>query len=404
MHKKESPTYNQHISTVLEFLYRNRHTSRIEISNSTGLTPALITSITGDLFKKNLIEETGDEKSEGSGRKRKILTLSKDFGYFLGIEFNVSGIYVMVTDLIGNEISKSHFTFNGENNDHLNKEIIDQINLCTQDIDHSQIIGAGIALPGHYDYSNKKIVSNNLAWKCFDLDEIKKHFSFPFIVNNNVECMSLGEYLFHPDESPEDFLFYHIGYGIYCSCFHAEQLRISENYYIGEVGHIVVDINGPQCECGKNGCLQTYISESWLIKNGKYLFRESSNSILKSLVATEDEITLDTIITAYKLGDPYFIKTINLGLSLLSTSVANILMLHECDKIYLNSKLFSYKAFQEQLISLIQKQLEFIPDDHGINMQIEIVDFNQYRGANSACALASFAFFIKSSDFEKYIV
>ena len=56
--KKNLDAFNLNMSTVLEFIYRNPQTSRIEIAHSTGITPATITSIVGELLDKNLIIES----------------------------------------------------------------------------------------------------------------------------------------------------------------------------------------------------------------------------------------------------------------------------------------------------------------------------------------------------------
>lgn len=399
MYKKNSDVYAQHISSVLEFMYRHRKTSRIEISQATHLTPALITSITNVLLAQGLIVETGDEISHlpGSGRKRKLLTLKESSAYVIGIEINMRGIFTVLSDILGHVIYQNELPLASYNVRNINAEIISQINICLTKIEPSLILGVGIGIPGHFDYHTQVIISNNPLWEDFHLEQISKHFSFPFIVNNNVECMSLGEYLFHPEECPNKFLFYHIGHGLFCSYFNAQQIGIKENYHIGEVGHTIVDINGPLCECGKKGCLQTYISESWLIKNAKFLFNHSSNNILKSLAQTPDEISIETIIKAYELGDPYFGQQIDQGIRLLSISIANILIMQDSEKIYLNSKLFQYKPFQSQTTALVEEQLSFLPIKHDIG--VEIVNFDNYRGAHGACALACFAFFIKHKSF-----
>ena len=400
MDKKKSDVYSQHVSSVLEFIYRKQKTSRIEIANATGLTPALMTEITGDLKSQNLIVEIGDEISNapGSGRKRKLLTLNASAGYLIGIELNMRGIFFVITDLSGKVITEACETFSSYDVNNINSEIVLQLNLLLKKVDPSKIFGAGIAIPGHFDYDSQTIISNNPLWKAFNLKEISVYFPFPFIVNNNVECMSLGEYLFQAKNSPDKFLFYHIGHGLFCSFFNAEQLGVKNNYYIGEVGHTVVDINGPLCECGKRGCLQTYISESWLIKNARFLFHQSSSSIFRSLVDNAEAIDIDTVIKAYELGDPYFNTQIDLGIRLLSVSVANTLIIQDIDKIYLNSRLFRHDSFQNQLTALIQEQLNFIPTKR--NIEIEITQFDDYRGAIGACALASFAFLIKNKHFD----
>ncbi|MFQ7977980.1 MAG: hypothetical protein ACLRHJ_05550 [Faecalimonas umbilicata] len=131
MYKKKSDVYSQHVSSVLEFIYRKQKTSRIEIANATGLTPALMTEITGDLKSQNLIIEIGDEISNapGSGRKRKLLTLNASAGYLIGIELNMRGIFFVITDLSGKVITEAHETFSSYDVNNINSEIVLQLNL-----------------------------------------------------------------------------------------------------------------------------------------------------------------------------------------------------------------------------------------------------------------------------------
>ena len=397
--KKNLDAFNLNMSTVLEFIYRNPQTSRIEIAHSTGITPATITSIVGELLDKNLIIETGAEVQGalGSGRKRKVLILNPSAGFFLGIEFNMKGLFLSVTDACGNVVYNLKKELNDFNVTHINQLIIDMINTACETLDTSKIIGAGIAIPGHFDSINKSIISNNKMWKDFSLSKINKNFNFPIIAENNIECMALGEYLFNPLKTPEKFLFLHVGPGLFCSFFNSNHIGFKSNFYLGEIGHTVVDINGPKCECGKNGCLQTYISESWLIKNAKYLFENSTNTVLHSLVETSDEINIKTIIDAYKLNDPYFKERIVLGIKLLGTSIANTLIMQDADKIYLNSELFTNDEFRTFILEIIENQLMFIPTKR--NVDIEIENFNYNRGATGACALACLSFVIKNTGY-----
>ncbi|MGN0026105.1 MAG: ROK family protein [Clostridium sp.] len=401
MYKKDSEVYIQNVSSVLEFIYRNPRTSRIEISQATGLTPAAVTNIVAELMNKDWIKETGDEVSfvNGSGRRRKVLTLNNSIGYLLGVEFNMKGIFVTITDILGNVISRDYKNINKYAINHINDEIINLIENSITKVDSSKILGAGIAIPAHFDLTSETIISNNDMWKDFNLFEIKKHFSFPFIVENNIECMALGEYLFNPLNTPDKFLFFHVGHGLFCSFFDSANLGIKANYYIGEIGHTVVDINGPKCECGKKGCLQTYISESWLIKNAKFFFENSTNTILSNLVKNSEEISLQTIIAAYKLGDSYFKRNIELGIELLGTSISNTLIMRDADKIFLNSELLSHKEFSSQIVDIVQSQMMFIPSK--IDLNIEVTNFDIFRGSRGGCALASFAFFIKNLNYSQ---
>lgn len=397
--KKNSEAYKLNYSNVLEFIYRNKETSRIEIANDTGLTPATITHIVSEMIENNLLVETGDEVrgGKGSGRNRKLLKLNEEFAYFLGIEINMKGLFFMLTNLVGESLVTSSLLITEFSTRDINQVITDEIKKIIHSLSEKNIIGIGIAVPGHYDSEEKTIITNNKKWEYFNLKEIEKNISIPFKVENNIECMALSEYLFEASSSPDNFLFFHIGHGLFCSFFDAKRLEIKKNYYIGEIGHTVVNIEGPVCECGKKGCLQTYISDSWLLKNARFLFDHSNNTTLKSLVTNPDEIQLSTIIDGYILGDSFLTNQIDLGLIFLGTSVANTLILHDAKKIYINSELLNVPQFQQTFITFIRDQLSFIPTK--TDLEIEIIPYHFYRGARGAAALAALSFFIKHPNF-----
>lgn len=393
--EKAADAFQLNKSTVLEFIYRNPKTSRIEIANSTGITPATITNIVTDLMESKLLIETGAEvqSTVGSGRKRKVLTLNADAGQFLGLEFNLNGFFITATDLSGNVIATLEQTVDEASIQNINHVIAVLVKKIMKRIEPHNILGLGIAIPGHFDRVNHTVISNNKMWQQFNLSKINNDFGFPIVIENNIECMALGEYLFHPISSPQNFLFLHVGHGLFCSFFNSTRLGFKTNHYLGEVGHTVVDIQGPKCECGKNGCLQTFISESWLVQNARYLYENSSHTVLHSLVESSEMITLKTIIDAYKLHDPYIKKNVELGINLLATSIANTLIMQDADKIYLNSQLFTVPEFRTLVLTTIQNQLQFIPTERTVD--IEVVKFSTDRGAIGACALAALTFFIK---------
>lgn len=146
--------------------------------------------------------------------------------------------------------------------------------------------------------------------------------------------------------------------------------------------------------------MQTYISDTWLIKRARYLFKYSQNTTLKSLVDQPDHISLDTIIHAYKLGDRYIYNQVNLGLQLLAVSIANSLILQDAHKIYVNSELLNHDNFSAKLIHSVESQLAFIPTKRDIN--IEILKKDYYRGARGACPLVALGFIVQHSGYEQY--
>uniref|UniRef100_UPI0026EDDB2B ROK family protein n=1 Tax=Streptococcus merionis TaxID=400065 RepID=UPI0026EDDB2B len=346
-------------------------------------------------LEEEKIIETGDEfrAQSGSGRSRKLLTLNDQLGYFIGVEINAKGIFLSLTNVLGHEMESSClYTADFDVRD-INAIIIDMLLKALNQHQQETCLGIGIAIPGHFEQQTGKIISNNPRWADFNLKNINKNIPYPISIDNNIEGMALGEYLFQADNSPEKFLFIHIGPGLYCSFFDNEHIAKRDNFYIGEIGHTVVDINGTPCECGKHGCLQTYISETWLISSAQFLFNHAQNTILKTLVSSPEDITLDVLYNAYLLRDPFIAEKIESGIQFLATSIANTLIIYDSYKVYINSQLLNYPTLKEKLIQQITAQLQFIPNK--TDLDIEVLPVDSYRGAKGACALAAFSNFIQ---------
>lgn len=398
---KQEETLRQTAGRILETIYRHKQASRTLISKELGITPATVTHTLSHLLSIQKVFETGDEVRavKGSGRSRRLITLNKDYKYFIGIEINMKGIFLTATDIFGSWTIDNSRDLADYDLQHINSILIQLIEETINHHPDKVCGGIGIAIPGHFDNESGRIISNNKQWKHFHLTEIQNHISVPIFLENNINCMALSEYLFHSERSPEQFLFIHIGPGLFCSFFDKQHILSSKNFYIGEIGHTVVNPNGPTCECGKRGCLQTYISDSWLIQSASFLFENAQNTVIKTLVTDPSELSLDTIYNAYLLGDNFIIDKIESGIQFLATSIANTLIIYDSQKIYINSQLLNYPGFTDKLIEKINEQLQFIPTKNNLN--IEVLPVNPYRGARGAAALATYYNFIweKTSQF-----
>lgn len=393
MSKKEE-TLRLICGRILETLFRHQKSSRARISKTLGITPATVTHTISHLVSHQKVIETGDEirDIQGSGRSRRLITINKHYKSYIGIEINVKGIFLTVTDTFGNNIANSNVKKINYDPKEINQILIEMVQSTIEKFPQHNFGGIGMAVPGHFDTQSGKIISNNKKWEHFQLEDIQQTVSLPIFLENNINCMALSEYLFHAERSPDKFLFIHIGPGLFCSFFDKQHILENKNFYIGEIGHTVVETSGPTCECGKRGCLQTYISDTWLIKNAKFLFSNAQTTVIKTLVADPSEISLDTIYNAYILGDNFIIDKIETGIKFLATSIANTLIIYDSQKIYINSQLLNYPGFSDKIIKLINEQLQFIPTKNNLN--IEILPVNHYRGAKGAAALATYHNFV----------
>ncbi|MCJ0588751.1 ROK family protein, partial [Enterococcus cecorum] len=122
-----------------------------------------------------------------------------------------------------------------------------------------------------------------------------------------------------------------------------------QNMLIGEVGHVVVDKDGSLCECGKKGCLQTFISENWLIKRAQILYNNDQESYLKRLLSTNQDIQVQTLLTAFELGDKSIQILLEQAIQALSQVILNLNLIIDFQSLYIHSELFNHPAMQQIL-------------------------------------------------------
>ena len=126
----------------------------------------------------------------------------------------------------------------------------------------NEISSIGVGAAGQIDRKNGIIIAApNLD--CFNLD-IKKilsdKFDIPVFVGNDVEIAAIGEQKFGAGKDCDDFVCVFVGTGVGSSVIKKGEIIYGATGTAGEIGHIIVDLNGRQCACGAHGCLEAYAS------------------------------------------------------------------------------------------------------------------------------------------------
>lgn len=238
------------------------------------------------------------------------------------------------------------------------------------------------------------MINSSNIWQTFDANKIRD--AFPYLLYLKTMCAVWPlDSTFSTRITPRRILpFFHVGAW---ACFVANivdgSLFTGHTFISGEIGHIIANPNGLRCECGKQGCLQTVASESWLIKNTRQLYQLDSFGILHRLVSSPEEITTETIAAAYSLGDEAVCTIVSNALKYLGIAISNIAILNNPEKIYLHGQLFSHPLVHSELNSILTQQLTFVENDYVKNF--EICPFDTLDGATGACALAIQKIFLK---------
>ncbi|ABP89179.1 Transcriptional regulator/sugar kinase [Streptococcus suis 05ZYH33] len=152
MGKKEE-TIRNISGNILKTLFRHQKSSRTRISKSLKITPATITNMISYLVAEKKVMETGDEVRDymGSGRSRRLITVNSQYRHYIGIEINANGIYLAVTDTIGNLITNSNIEIAEYDSQQMNDIFIRLVTETLDKVSYLEFGALGIAVPGLLD-------------------------------------------------------------------------------------------------------------------------------------------------------------------------------------------------------------------------------------------------------------
>ena len=229
--------------------------------------------------------------------------------------------------------------------------------------------GIGIAAPGA-NYLNGIIESPaNLKWGNVKFIELmKNHFHVPMALINDANAAALGELQFGSAKGLSNFIVLTLGTGLGTGIVLDGHLLYGENGYAGELGHAIIEKNGRQCNCGKQGCLETYVSASGIRRTVLNLLSNSNEpSELRHM--DFESITGKIIGDLGKKNDPIAVKAFNYTGEILGIALSNLVTffdpkaiilcggLVEADELLLNP---TFTTFEKYLLNIYKGKVKII--------------------------------------------
>lgn len=236
--------------------------SRVELAQIVGLSPQTISNISRRLLDQNLIVEAGKEGS-GPGKPRTILRLNPAGMYALGVHLDPAVTTFVVLDLVGAVVRHSRIKTPGGNDPSAVIATIaaELAQLVTDSgVDRSRIAGVGVAAPGPIDLDNGTVVDPPLlpGWDRVELREaLARATGYSVLVDKDVTSAAVAETWAGGPSGAGSFVFMYMGTGIGCGIVLNDEVVRGTSGNAGEIGHIVVDPDGPPCDCGQRGCVKS---------------------------------------------------------------------------------------------------------------------------------------------------
>lgn len=332
-------------------------TTRASIAKSLNLSRTTASTIVAQLISCGLVEEL-DSSSNGRGRPGIPLKLSTTLWHALGASFHGDQWQFLLVNLRGETILEHH--------ERLDEITIAQfIEKLLHGLDH--MIGSvpgkllpliGIGTPGLVDSDTGIITrADDLGWKRVEIGaKVTEHTGLPCYAMNRHRAAGLAEAKFGLGRGIRNLIYIGIGTGISAAFINDGILLEGANYSAGEIGHMLIDPDGPLCGCGRYGCLQAFSSSQALVRlmQEKYRSLIALGEVLEPNVLwdaiEEHRLTGDLIASEANKGNEFAVTCMTKIAVQLGIAVSNLINTMNPQKIIIGGALGNTGPFLADLI------------------------------------------------------
>ncbi|WP_462412603.1 ROK family protein [Neobacillus sp. Marseille-QA0830] len=314
---------------ILEKIIEHGMISRADLSKITGLNKATVSAQVVDLLDEGLVIETQMEH-HNVGRKPIMLSINHEAGYTLGIDLDYEVIHFTLADLQGNP-RHSHMEFPASHEyENIVSVLIKQIKKYRKKCPDSRYGLVGVVLGVHGTVSKDESIYfiPKYGWRSKNLkQDLQDKLDLEIYIENNANLSSYAErvFKFHSSNNLVNII---LSSGIGAGIIVDGEIHRGYHGYAGEMGHMIVSLDGKTCSCGNKGCWELYASEPILIKQlstalgGEPLKRDQ----VLALMAQENTAVYEQI--------KQFIPYVSIGLN-------NIINLYNPEIIVINSEILA---------------------------------------------------------------
>jgi predicted NBD/HSP70 family sugar kinase len=241
--------------------------TRANVAEHLSLSRTTASSIAAQLIGAGLIEELKTEIS-GRGRPGIPLRISSGRWYALGAAFTGNEWRFLFVDLYGRVIrehTEGVVSFSVED---FEKNLLKGLSFMLKKKPGPLLPLIGIGSPGVVDSDTGVIIhAGDMGWRQVRLGEsVRKASGMDALIMNRHRASGLAEARFGVGRNVKNLIYIGIGTGISAAFINDGTLLEGSNFSAGEIGHILVDPEGPLCGCGKRGCLQAMASSHALVE------------------------------------------------------------------------------------------------------------------------------------------
>lgn len=255
--------------------------SRVDLAEALGLTKSTVSALARELLDEGWLVEREVIATGDLGRRPTPLFIDPTRLLLLGAQVGIGHVRVVLTSLTGEVLASRNASYD------TTQEVDACIRVLTRTLlavtarcgEAQRIIGIGLGLPGGVDQAGEQLVfAPHLDWHHLPFGDLLRAAlrgtalaGVSVFMQNDADVAALGESEFTPSAQADPLLLVLVGEGVGAGLVVGGRLLTGARGFAGEVGHMVLQIDGPRCSCGRRGCAEALIGGRALLQAGDAL-------------------------------------------------------------------------------------------------------------------------------------
>jgi predicted NBD/HSP70 family sugar kinase len=333
------------LSIILNALRDGAPISRAKLATVTGLNKGTVSSLVKELLDAQFVREIGLGKSERGGRPAIILELNPEAGCILGVELSTDLISVILTDFAVKILWRCHEPLGilAHQEDILN-HVVAIIRDSLTHAEHSgwRVLGLGLGVPVSWNpQSGGSRYAPYLSWHDGSLQSaLERELGFPVHVDNEVNLAVIGETYWGVARGCRNVLYLSADQVLAIAVVLNNHVLSSTPDLCGDVGHMTIDVNGPECLCGNRGCWETFATESVVIRRvTEAIAAGQTSALIDTPIGKPGASRVPLIVQAARAGDPVVLDVLGKTGRYLGIGLVNLINVFDPEMIVLGGSL-----------------------------------------------------------------
>ena len=312
--------------------------------------------------------------------------------YFIGVDLGGTKILTALSNEQGDILNQVYIPTEAEKGqDYVIDNIIKSIDslLEEENISRENIKRIGIGSPGPLNIKEGLIYeAPNLKWKNVPIGRIlEERTGIKVNLENDANAAALGEKYFGAGKDVDNMIYITVSTGIGGGIIIDNKLLHGVKDTAGEIGHMVIMVDGPLCGCGNRGCFEAVASGTAISKKARELAASKPDSLLYKLVEGElAKIDGKILAEAAKQGDELALKIWDEEAYYLGIGIANLLNIFNPEVIILGGGVMnSWEHFKDKMLETLK---EYAFESAYNSVEIRKAALGGEVGARGAIAVA----------------